>query len=260
MAIKRSTETSAERFARFVLERDAARNHLTEAAAAAGLTMDASVESLRPLWEWLAGRLRTKRRWATRRNDPSWVAEGHPADALDAESVALLDGLMSYLRDVFHAETGFDWELEASDPSSVTYLHFVLDGGRFVPLNVVNAALRRWSELGEGDEQLMYWVGATVANTKAAAHSESQPLDVAADPSEVDGFHWHVWVDELAESVLGTEAYESLEGRMAAIPGVERVVHEDREVFLVEAPSIDRDALVEAVRALIAQEGESDPG
>ncbi len=58
--------------------------------------------------------------------------------------------------------------------------------------------------------------------------------EVGVDPMEGDpDWNAQIWIPEYAEPVLGQELFEGLEARLRAIPGVERLAWEDREVFLV---------------------------
>ena len=57
-------------------------------------------------------------------------------------------------------------------------------------------------------------------------------------------FNAQIWIPEGAEIALGEARFAELVDRFARLKGVEEVVHEDREVFLVRlAPGEDRDAL-----------------
>lgn len=248
-------EAAAERFRQLLSERSAASAALTAKATSAGLTLDRSLESLEPLWKWMAPQLKKRGQFEHRSADPSWLVEGHPADALSGGAIELLDGLLSYFGEVFAAQTGYNWELESHDPRSATYQHPVFAAGIFVPIAVLNAALRRLTDTGEADEQLMFWVGAAVANTNAAklAGQTNRPLDVAVEPSELPDFDWEVWVDEIAESVLGSEAFDSLESSFSAIPQVTDVLHEDREIYLIQAEDITREDLEAVIRGVVDQ-------
>jgi len=48
-------------------------------------------------------------------------------------------------------------------------------------------------------------------------------------------FAYSLWVGEMAEPYLGTAAYETLPDVFEAVPGVQMVVQEDREVYYVSA-------------------------
>jgi hypothetical protein len=70
------------------------------------------------------------------------------------------------------------------------------------------------------------------------------------DVDAVDSGEWNarIWIPEYAEPVLGGELFESLEARLAAIPAIERLVWEDREVFLARTtPGADLEDLKQRV-------------
>jgi hypothetical protein len=84
-------------------------------------------------------------------------------------------------------------------------------------------------------------------------------LDVQAIDSDPD---WNVqfWLPEYAEPILGETIFESLEQRIRAIPGVERLAWEDREVFLAKvapgtSPETLHERLTEIVRDAAAEAG-----
>ena len=55
-----------------------------------------------------------------------------------------------------------------------------------------------------------------------------------AEPADEHGWTYSLWVEEWAESYLGSDEFTSLERRFASVPGIERVAHIDREVFLIQ--------------------------
>jgi hypothetical protein len=69
-----------------------------------------------------------------------------------------------------------------------------------------------------------------------AGHDEIQSLidEIAVDAVERDhDWNAQIWIPEYAEPVLGGEIFDALEARLGAIPGIEQLAWEDREVFLV---------------------------
>jgi hypothetical protein len=89
--------------------------------------------------------------------------------------------------------------------------------------------------------------------------------EIGVDPIDGDrDWNAQIWIPEYAEPVLGREIFDSLEARLRAIPGVERLVWEDREVFLArvakntELEDVRRHA-VDAVRAAIRDAGRDVP-
>ncbi len=78
-------------------------------------------------------------------------------------------------------------------------------------------------------------------------------LDVQAIDDDPD---WNVqfWLPEYAEPILGEAVFESLEQRIRAIPGVERLAWEDREVFLAKvAPGTSPEALHERLTEVVRE-------
>ncbi len=57
-------------------------------------------------------------------------------------------------------------------------------------------------------------------------------------PATEDGWNYQLWLEEWAELYLGGEEFASLEKRFASTPGVSRVAHMDREVFLIETEQL----------------------
>ena len=50
-------------------------------------------------------------------------------------------------------------------------------------------------------------------------------------------------INEGAEETLGREAFGSLQERFSKVPGVKKVIHEDREIFLVKVENLDAQTL-----------------
>jgi hypothetical protein len=96
----------------------------------------------------------------------------------------------------------------------------------------------------------------------------AEPEDVQAlidelDVQAIDGDpDWNVqfWLPEYAEPILGETVFGSLEQRIRAIPGVERLAWEDREVFLAKvapgtSPETLHERFTEVVREAVAEAG-----
>jgi hypothetical protein len=96
-----------------------------------------------------------------------------------------------------------------------------------------------------------------------AEPEEIQALIDELDVQAIDGAQdWNVqfWLPEYAEPVLGEAIFESLEQRIRAIPGVERLAWEDREVFLAKvvpgtSPESLHERLTEIMREAVAEAG-----
>jgi hypothetical protein len=95
-----------------------------------------------------------------------------------------------------------------------------------------------------------------------------EPDDIRALIEEIDvegrdgdpDWNYQFWIPEYAEPTLGEAIFESLEGRLAAISGVERLGWEDREVFLARiAPGTSVDELrrqaTEVIRGAVVEAG-----
>ncbi len=66
-------------------------------------------------------------------------------------------------------------------------------------------------------------------------HGEQVPQD----------WDFAIHLHEASEQYLGIELFVSLENRVASIPGVDRCLHEDREVFLISSKNYQPDIMAE---------------
>jgi hypothetical protein len=82
-------------------------------------------------------------------------------------------------------------------------------------------------------------------------------LDFAVD-EYLPNIDWpyQLFITEGAESYFGTDVFKSLEARFASIPGIDRVHHEDREVFIIKT-GLPRDKLAEALWSHILSASEA---
>jgi hypothetical protein len=82
-------------------------------------------------------------------------------------------------------------------------------------------------------------------------------LDFAVENYELDrSWDFVVNLSESAEFCFGTEVFKSLEGRFSTIPRIDRVVHEDREVFIVKT-KLTKEELVEAIWTCVLRASEA---
>ena len=56
-------------------------------------------------------------------------------------------------------------------------------------------------------------------------------LSVTEDPK----WNYELWLEEWAESYLGTVQFNCLRPRFASIPGITSVAHTDKEIFLIRS-------------------------
>lgn len=94
-------------------------------------------------------------------------------------------------------------------------------------------------------------------------HALIDEIDVGAIDRDRD-WNAEIWVPESAEAILGEELFVGLEARPAAVPGIERLAWEDREVFLAHvARGTDlgelKTRVVDVVRGSVAAAGHTLP-
>ena len=74
---------------------------------------------------------------------------------------------------------------------------------------------------------------------------------IARTGQRVGPFHWSLWLGDEARALYDDAAPASLDDVLSVQPGIERVAWDDREVFLVGAPTLCASGVMAAmVRAL----------
>lgn len=139
-------------------------------------------------------------------------------------------------------------------PHEINPLHKIL--GIVGRLHVSNPYLGRAPRLiGTESLRLVDFddVGGIEEHAEAEERWSVEDLDVVAEDPWVDDADMTVWVDEGAEALIGRQGYDSLERRLAAVEGIDRVVHEDRETFHVST-RLSR-AQVESTMRRLLREG-----
>lgn len=83
---------------------------------------------------------------------------------------------------------------------------------------------------------------------------------VTVDVTPLTGGPWDVQVSlpEEAEDLLGADAYASLEERFAAVPGVRRVVFEDRDLLVLSTDGLEPEELRRALNGVVPGLGRPD--
>jgi hypothetical protein len=86
------------------------------------------------------------------------------------------------------------------------------------------------------------------ANVRAEYGFPPKIEDFFGDVSSAtaDGWDYQLWLEEWAELYLGGEEFASLEKRFASTPGVSRVAHMDREIFLIETEQLTPEQIRQA--------------
>lgn len=232
--------------------------------------LDESIESLEPLWSWFLAEHRP-RRWfggphrmpssptpdpVMRAEDPPWWYDFHPqfAQEMGPYVARFVTGLADYVfACALRSRPDSRWAL-GKGRSMAHYQHPVLhiDGrgeidyanpialvrlGLSGERNVEPDALRRWLE---------QWLGMDPAH-EAELERLSRPLGAYIVESIDDpSFTHQVSFDDVISHRQGRRIAR-LVAALAAEPGVEEAVHEDREIVLVRAPGLsatDLEAIV----------------
>lgn len=193
---------------------------------------------------------------------PLWaqrpMGSGFPG-RVSADGLWLLDGLAAYFGETLRqARPGIiRWELN-TDKRDSNYQQPVLTG--FGPAHLAHMAIVPGAFGARIDEpREPQWLGALYDRwmTRAAIDepaSADEPID-DVEVRRIDGDRdWDVeiWIPESAEATLGPRTFRSLERRLGAIDGIERLAWEDRERFLVRLRrGTDLETLREAVAAVM---------
>jgi len=235
--------------------------------------LDESIESLEPLWSWFLAE-HSPRRWfggphrmpssptadaLMRAEDPPWWYDFHPqfAQELGPYLARLVTGLAEYaFACAMRSRPDASWAL-GKGKSMAHFQHPVLhiDGrGEIdyaIPIslallglrgerNVERDALRRWLE---------QWLGMDPAH-EAELERLSRPLAAYAVATIDDARFTHqVSFDDVVSHRQGRRIARLVEA-LAAEPGVEEAVHEDRETVLVRAPGLSSADLEVSLAAL----------
>jgi len=75
---------------------------------------------------------------------------------------------------------------------------------------------------------------------------QQKDWSVSVDPAEKP-WTFSFMISEIAEPYLGTKIFESLPDRFSKIPGVIRVIQDDRELYLVQSKGLKAAQLKEAM-------------
>lgn len=233
--------------------------------------LDYSLESLDPLWGWFIAEHRPRRWFAgthrvpssptpdtvMRSADPPWWYEMHPplGQELGPYVARLVTGLADYvLACALRARPASRWVLARS---SAHFRHPVLhvegrgeiDYAAPIVMAVVGLRGERGTEPDAARRWLEQWLGMDPAH-EAELERLSRPLGAYIVESIDDSRFTHqVSFDDVISHRQGRRIAR-LVAALAAEPGVEEAVHEDREVVLVRAPGISATDLEATVASL----------
>ena len=108
--------------------------------------------------------------------------------------------------------------------------------GVLSPVRVMLVGLERGrsADPPDGDwilERFDVWDQSVDAASTTDADAPLAVDDVEVARTEMPGFDVEIWIPEYVEQLIGAEAFEALEQRFAAIPGVRTLMWEDRELL-----------------------------
>jgi hypothetical protein len=71
------------------------------------------------------------------------------------------------------------------------------------------------------------------------------------DPLHRDGYEHYLWLEEWMELAVGVDAFDRVEGAVAAHPLVDAAMHMDREVLYIAAPTLHPEDVRQVVLAVL---------
>lgn len=235
-------------------------------AATGGPPVDGTVESLDALAAFVAARAHDPGPVTA---DPFWFQPpGQRPDWTDA-GAEWVEGLASAVAEVITAATGARWVFD-TDARYVTGHQPVLQGIVNTPQRLASLAVLEASS-GRTRRPLSVLVPRMIDQYDPALRLAGAPplragdgavpavpvpgsAPVTVEVTPLTGGPWDVQVSlpEEVEDLLGPAAYASLEELFAAVPGVSRVVFEDRDVAVLATGGMDPQELKDALDALLA--------
>lgn len=241
-------------------------------AAAWGTPADGTVESLDALAAFVAARVHDPSPVTA---DPFWFEPpGHRPDWTEA-GAEWVEGLAAAVAEVITAATGARWVFD-TDPRFVTGHQPVLQGivntpHRLASLAVADVLSGRTSRpLSALVPKMIDQYDPTLRLARAPALDENDAVradaptavatHVTVEVTPLTGGPWDVQVSlpEEVEDLLGADAYASLEERFAAVPGVRRVVFEDRDLLVLSTDGLEPEELRRALDGVLAGLGRPD--
>lgn len=241
-------------------------------AADWGPPADGTVESLDALAAFVAARVHDPSPVTA---DPFWFEPpGQRPDWTEA-GAEWVEGLAAAVAEVITAATGARWVFD-TDPRFVTGHQPVLQGIVNTPHRLASLAVadvlsgRTGRELSALVPKMIDQYDPTLRLARAPGLGENDtvradaPAAVAApvtvEVTPLTGGPWDVQVSlpEEVEDLLGADAYASLEERFAAVPGVRRVVFEDRDLAVLSTDGLEPEELRRALDGVLAGLGRPD--
>ncbi|WP_147394419.1 hypothetical protein [Arthrobacter cheniae] len=261
---KMTKRQAATALAEYLTERPVAlqrlRDELTAHDRDPATILDGKAESLTPLWLWIATRITTVEDYSTPFDPdapaptwwPSWARYSSDLRrSTPDEVVTLLDGFISYLGGVVTAAAPEAvWQIgQHRIKAYVNYHHPVLvssttdyDGQLYLPRMVAVTAsrLRRHMDPLRDDEFTSYATG-LITHLRDEVERVSVVEEPLAEVGEEDGVFDIGLHEEIAHE--HSQKIDRMIKDLAAQPGIESVLREDREVVLVTARDWDAERL-----------------
>lgn len=242
-------------------------------AAAGGPPADGTVASLDALAAFVAARVHDPSPVTA---DPFWFEPPGQRPDWTETGAEWVEGLAAAVAEVITAATGARWVFD-TDPRFVTGHQPVLQGivntpHRLAALAVTDVLTGRTGRplaalvpkmIDQYDPTLRLAAAPGLGEDDAvradAPTAASAPVTVEVTP--LTGGPWDVQVSlpEEVEALLGADAYASLEERFAAVPGVRRVVFEDRDVAVLSTEGLEPEELRRALDGVLAGLGPEPP-
>ena len=220
---ERHVETEGERL-------DAFRDLVERLGGPSRGALDLSRESLQPLGRWMLDAVVD----GPRDGDlPLWAGPMRQL-SLSGDSLRLMDGLATYFAAALHRRhPTWQWEM-STIKLDIDYQVPVL--GVLSPVRVMLVGLERGrsADPPDGDwilERFDVWDQSFDAAPTTDADAPLSVDDVEVARTEMPGYDVEIWIPEYVEQLIGSEAFEALEQRFAAIPGVRTLMWEDRELL-----------------------------
>lgn len=185
---------------------------------------------------------------------PEWYQPELAQAGWSPFGAAMADGLFYLLAEIYRSELGASWVLN-TDRGHLYFHQPVMSVRLAVPPWVRIATLEMVRRGMESPNRLAEVMSVAIEAAREELHQGDQPADpirVSVDPLlGHPEFTHQIWIDEDAESRLGQDLFNGLWKRFESIPGVEKVIHEDREIFLARASGLSSHQLEQRANAIV---------
>ncbi len=234
---ERHVETEGERLEAF-------RDLVERLGGPTSGALDLSRDSLQPLGRWMLDAVVD----GPRDGDlPLWAGPMRQL-SFSGDSIRLMDGLATYFAAALHRRhPTWRWEMSTMK-LDIDYQVPVL--GVLSPVRVMLVGLERGrsADPPDGDwilERFDVWDQSVDAASTTDADARLAVDDVEVVRTEMPGFDVEIWIPEYVEALIGAEAFAALEPKLAALPGIRKLIWEDRELLYAK---LDRGTSIAELR------------